>query len=250
MSISLSRSSSAADATRQELESSSGHSPHRPGSEPAAAKAAMISEYTERLRLLVQQSGGTKQVAMRSGVALSTLGSYLAGGEMKLSTARQLCAACDTSLGWLVGDDHAAPGVAVRDQPEGFVRIRTRSRRQMIDDAAPNLLFSAAWMKEHLDCAPENLVAMQVQDAAMEPTLRHGDLLLIDTAAAAISSLKLHVIELAGEWVVRRLECRLDGSIAVHTDGERYPPQLVAAAEQHSLKLVGRVVWKGSHAPL
>ncbi len=211
-------------------------------------KSALLGECTERLRTLVQQSGGTKQVATRSGVALSTLGSYLAGGEMKLSTAMQICAACSVSLSWLVGDD---PGESVRsDTRDAFVRIRRVSTRAVDPPDGGYMMFSAAWLRAELDCAPGTLLALQVHGTAMEPTLRHGDLLLIDTATPQFSSLELHAIEVDGELLVRRLERGLDGGILVHTERERFAAQIIPPHARDTLKLVGRVVWKGSRNPL
>ncbi len=211
-------------------------------------KPSVLRDCTERLRILVQRSGGTKQVALRSGVALSTLGSYLAGGEMKLSTAMQLCAACNTTLAWLVGDDSMIAGPAA-PQHRSLVGIRIM-RSGSDDHSGPPLMVSSDWLRARLDCAPERMIGLEVHGSAMEPTLHHGDLLLVDTGLSAVSSLALHVLEIKGELLVRRLERCLDGSLVVHTDNPRFTPRTISPEQHDALKLVGRVIWKGSSAAL
>jgi DNA-binding phage protein len=54
-----------------------------------------------RLRQAVRAAGGNQIVAERAGIPLSTLGSYLAGGEQKLSNTITLAEATGVRLEWL-----------------------------------------------------------------------------------------------------------------------------------------------------
>ena len=212
---------------------------------------AVADSTTRRLREVVHRSGGTKQVAARAGVALSTLGSYLAGGEMKLSTAKQLCAACGVSLAWLIGESQGPrPGW---DDAQGAELVRIPCARPATekdaDDATDTIAFSSAWIRG-LDRPAEQLQALKMQGSAMEPSIRPGDLLLIDTGVPAIASLEIHVIEVEGELLVRRLERCLDGSIVVRTDNDRFAPQVLAGSDRQALRIVGRVIWKGGSTAL
>ena len=207
---------------------------------------------TEKLRLVVHKSGGTKQVAARAGVALSTLGSYLAGGEMKLTTAKLICAACGVSLAWLIGESRSAELDGIDTGSEELIQIpcaRPQSDAGR-DDPACHIAFSADWVRTYLDRAPAQLLALEAQGSAMEPTVHQGDLLLIDTSSSVISSLEIHVVEVGGELLVRRLERCLDGSIIIRTDNDRFLPQTLAGSDRDALRVVGRVVWKGSSTPL
>ena len=212
----------------------------------------MPDSTTEKLRAVVHKAGGTKQVAARAGVALSTLGSYLAGGEMKLSTAKQLCAACGVSLAWLIGESRVAQPDGVLPGSEELMQIRCARPEADADQDSPAgyIAFSSVWVQTYLDRAPEQLLALEAQGSAMEPTIHQGDLLLIDTSAAVISSHEIHVIEVGGELLVRRLERSLDSSIIVRTDNDRFQPQTLAGSDREALRIVGRVVWKGSSTPL
>ena len=213
---------------------------------------------TDRLRQIVHGSGGTKRVAARAGVALSTLGSYLAGGEMKLSTAKQLCDACGVSLGWLIGESRTAHtedrGAAETGELARIPYMRPASMPPAPGrgggDRPSHVALCSTWMRAALDRPPEQLLALEAQGSAMEPTIHEGDLLLIDSGATGVASLEIHVIQLGGEYLVRRLERGLDGSIIVRTDNPRFAPQILAAGDGEALSILGRVVWKGSSMPL
>lgn len=71
----------------------------------------------ERLKEALGGAGGSKVVAEKSGVPLSTIGGYTRGGEMKLSNLRQLADATGVTVEWLAtgrgpmrpGEPPAAP---------------------------------------------------------------------------------------------------------------------------------------------
>ncbi|WP_428390350.1 S24 family peptidase [Lichenicoccus sp.] len=216
----------------------------------AAKPSALPTGCTERLRAAVQRAGGTKHVAIRSGVALSTLGSYLAGGEMKLATAMQLCAACNVSLAWLVGEMQAYPAQATSwhapGKPDGLVRVRRLASSDEVVHQFDGVLFDAAWLRAQRDCEPRHLAAFEAQSGAMEPAVARGDLLLIDTEDTDIQSLALHLVDADGELIIRRLERTLDGGVLVRTDRPRDPPQVIARGARETLRVVGRVVWRGT----
>ena len=65
-----------------------------------------------RLQLAVRNAGGRAAVAARARIPLSTLGDYLAGGEMKVSTLLTLAEACGVRLEWLAIGRHP-----MRDEP-------------------------------------------------------------------------------------------------------------------------------------
>lgn len=77
----------------------------------AGADSMQLESRSERLRLAVRAAGGNQIIAQKAGVPLSTLGSYLAGGEQKLSNTIALAKACGVSLEWLAtGEGPMRPG--------------------------------------------------------------------------------------------------------------------------------------------
>lgn len=79
-----------------------------PGSEPEVGSA----ERVQRLVQIVALLGGNRKAARLSGVPLSTLNGYLAGGGMKLVSAAALARAAGVRLEWLVsGQGPMTPSV-------------------------------------------------------------------------------------------------------------------------------------------
>jgi phage repressor protein C with HTH and peptisase S24 domain len=109
---------------------------------------------------------------------------------------------------------------------------------------------------------------MEVREDSMEPTIAKGDLLLIDRAfgvrparleraqeeqrsahdgiyAFRAQSLSDGAKPSTGLLVVRRIQYRLDGKLAVRCDNPKYPEEVYALESRDQPVPVGRVVWRG-----
>jgi hypothetical protein len=116
----------------------------------------------------------------------------------------------------------AGPGaVALDEQPVGQLR------------------FSARWLKDH-GLEPGQLSVIAVEGDSMEPTLRDGDEILVDTTPRPLRA-GIHVIRLDEVLLVKRLEPGA-GRVTVMSDNPAYRSSERAADE---VEVIGRVVWKG-----
>ena len=109
---------------------------------------------------------------------------------------------------------------------------------------------------------------MEVREDSMEPTIMKGDLLLIDRAfgvrpagleraqaeqrsahdgiyAFRAQSLSDGAKPATGLLVVRRIQYRLDGKMAVICDNPKYPEEVYALESRDLPVPLGRVVWRG-----
>lgn len=88
------------------------------------------------------------------------------------------------------------------------------------------------------------LVAVVVRGNAMAPTLRDGDIAIVDVKSRSVTRDGLYVLHHAGGLVARRLTIAADeGSVAVTCDNESFAaPETTAAA---GLAITGRIVWLG-----
>ena len=80
----------------------------------------------------------------------------------------------------------------------------------------------------------------------MEPTLRPGDIILIDKSNSAASRDGIYVIRIDNALLVKRVQ-RLPGNIIkISSDNPTYEPFEVNAADKHEdIAIIGRVVWTG-----
>lgn len=90
----------------------------------------------------------------------------------------------------------------------------------------------------------DDLTLLPMAGNAMEPTLRDGDLLLIDQSQRAAVCGKVFALAIDGRVLVRRLDAR-PGSLLVVADNRDYPLIKIPPAQMHTLRIVGRAVWLG-----
>lgn len=147
------------------------------------------------------------------------------------------------------GDDGAAPGGGRRlrqwvDIPRLPLGASAGQGALAGEEQAVGAFgFSAAWLRrQNLD--PAALSAIAVIGDSMEPTLRHGDEILVDRSVAVRSPRPgIHVVRLDDDsLLVKRLAFDKAGLIALISDNPVYPPIERAA---HTVHIIGRVVWKG-----
>jgi phage repressor protein C with HTH and peptisase S24 domain len=99
--------------------------------------------------------------------------------------------------------------------------------------------FSSRWLRE-MGLDPKALSAIRVTGDSMEPTLRDGDEILVDSRPSSLRD-GIHVVRLDDMVLVKRLETARSGRIALLSDNPAYRPIDCDAGE---VAVIGRVVWK------
>lgn len=111
------------------------------------------------------------------------------------------------------------------------------------------LSFKVYWIKQTMGLDPRQLALISVCGDSMEPTLKEGDLLLLDrrgfSVPGRVSSDAIYVLLRGEALVVKRLQCGFDGSITIQSDNPVYATQVLPAEKITHLKIIGRVVWVG-----
>ncbi|PTW61383.1 peptidase S24-like protein [Breoghania corrubedonensis] len=79
----------------------------------------------------------------------------------------------------------------------------------------------------------------------MEPTIRDGDVLLVDTSINAVRDNAIYVVVLGGLVLVKRLQIKRDGSLRLISDNDRFEAEDVPANEASDIHVAGRVMWYG-----
>ena len=209
-----------------------------------------------RLREAVQRAGGNNLVSAKAGVPVSTLGVYLRGGEWKVSAAIALAKACEVSLEWLVTGQQPAIETTQDELPaptnDRYVMIPRYDIRASAGSGTPVdqeallglISFDEVFLRRHLGMRPDTLVTIEATGDSMLPTIRDGDLLLVDTSNNDIQDGRIYVLSFGGLLSVKRLQVMPDGSIAVVSDNERYPVRIIDPTEHDPLRIVGRVVYQ------
>lgn len=156
------------------------------------------------------------------------------------------------SYGATSSADMKVPVIAVADENADYVIVpRLAARPSAGTGGGPDLAceqlgafaFARDWMRQHLGCSSGDLASVKVQGDSMEPTLAHGDEIVVDCSRRQVESAGVYVFLLRGELLVKRVQRRLDGALLVKSDNPAYEPEIVSSEKGDQLEVVGRVVW-------
>jgi transcriptional regulator with XRE-family HTH domain len=219
-------------------------------------------------------------LAVKIGVTPATLYRWLnAQFDPSLPKLDQLAEAMNVSLAWLVtGNGPADRRQAIRHALlEAYATTEFEPAGGVSEK--PPVAFYEPWLLELL-YGPLNEPAligaadlkvpllMEVREDSMEPTIGKGDLLLVDRSFGmrrvalersrsgqspydGIYAFRSRSLGQGGEsptglLIVRRVQYRLDGTMAVRCDNPNYPEEVYPLKAPNRPVPLGRVVWRGT----
>lgn len=108
------------------------------------------------------------------------------------------------------------------------------------------LHFKRDWIRHELHASPADLYLINVDGESMEPTLRPGDVILVDHRDQKQARDGIYVLRLDGALLVKRLQKLPGGIIEVTSDNPAYKPFKINADQVgDDFAIIGRVVWSG-----
>ena len=111
------------------------------------------------------------------------------------------------------------------------------------DAASGGIAFDAAWLRS-IGASPDTHKLIAVLGESMEPTLSHGDQIMVDSAAAQRPfRAGIPVIRLDGTLMVKRLALAPGGLLSILSDNAAYPSY--DSVPWADVEVIGRVVWAG-----
>lgn len=104
--------------------------------------------------------------------------------------------------------------------------------------------FRRDWLKHITDAPADKLAVINVAGDSMEPTLHHGDTVLVDMTQKYPRADGIYCITNDGELMVKRLQVDFaTRTITILSDNIRYPAQSGIIPDR--MQIVGRVIWYG-----
>lgn len=210
--------------------------------------------FGERISAAIQRIGTLVEAGKAAGVTDEQLARWRDGlSKPNLFGIAKLAEAAGMSVSWLANGEDAQ--VAPNQLPDGSEEISTIRRLDVVASAGPGasgamektlemVPFPRAFLRS-IGVSPASANIVTVAGDSMEPTLSAGDDLIVDTSVKRIKAEALYVLILDGEVVVKRAQRRVNGSILITSDNERYPPEEVTPEAARTLQVAGRVVWFG-----
>ncbi len=188
----------------------------------------------ERIR---QLRGGASRdhFAARLGIHKNTLARYENGERLPdAGILHRLCNMCEVSADWLIHDRGAGPVAG-----STWCLPETDHRH---DRAAP-LLLHRDWLQTQ-QLEPDRLLVRTMQGDSMRPTVADGELLFVLVLAGAAPSDGIHLVELDGQSMVKRLHGHGTQTAQLLSDNPGYPPiPLSADAAAPDWRIIGPVIW-------
>ena len=206
--------------------------------------------FAQRLKSL-QGELSERAFAMKVGISATSLNNYLNGQTPGVDKVVLIASACGVSVSWLItGRDE--PEARVEETVSDTVSIPYLDVRAAAgagatgnsEAAIGSVSFPRAFLRS-LGVNPANLRVLTARGDSMLPTISDGDPLVVDVSASRIGGAAIYVLVRDGEVIVKRAERRLNGSILVTSDNDRYPPEEINDASGIALNVAGRVIWHG-----
>ena len=184
------------------------------------------NDFSSRFSQLIESAGGIDKASKMMDIPpKTTLGFLKNASSVSLLPAARLCRILDVQVDWLVF------GTTSSD----FLQVNS------LDSSASFISLQRSWARSYLGA--ENLGAVLMNGDSMEPTIKDGDLILLDLG---------NIDPADGMFAVRHWETvaikRLSLSwtnLHISGDNPKYKPFEIKREELSTLEILGKVVWYG-----
>jgi transcriptional regulator with XRE-family HTH domain len=151
------------------------------------------NEFQKRMQWLAQQAGDVSKLARKTGLSITAVRNYLYGGEPTRTAIQKLARSMDVSIEWLV----SGKGSAQNDSKdsERLLRIPLFKSQDLANHLllknsvevnysalkTETLVIAAQKLEQIMYVSDPKLILIRMEDATMEPLVREGHIVFIDT---------------------------------------------------------------------
>lgn len=222
-----------------------------------------MATVSERLKLARSELGlKQEELAAQSGVSSRAYQGYEAGRSVPGGEAIEGFVRAGINANWLLTGEGPMLRTPATEEPAqshastGYVAIplfnevRAAAGPGALNGQVENpddaLMFKADWIRFELGARPEDLNLIRVSGDSMEPTLRAGDVVLIDHRARRPDREGIYILRLGEMLLVKRLQALPGGLVRVVSDNPAFAPWEISLEKIGSdMSIIGRVVWSG-----
>jgi phage repressor protein C with HTH and peptisase S24 domain len=218
-------------------------------------------QFGNRLRLAIDGES-VNSFAKRCGIPEATLRGYLNGKFPASDTALKIADAANVGLGWLIAErGPMRPSVSDPDQANSAQAASRTDDLTLIErldiEAAAGagayfdtektldfVAFQTSWLRSK-GINPAATRLLNVKGDSMEPTIRDGDMALVDTSISEIIDNSIYVIIVGQRLLIKRIHVLVTGALRLISDNNLYSPEDVQPNEAEFVRVAGRVMWYG-----
>jgi phage repressor protein C with HTH and peptisase S24 domain len=223
-----------------------------------------VREILDRISSIVGRQGDAN-LAEELGVQRTTVSSWKSRGKIPYEECWQVAQKSGVSMDWLLsgtGPRHREQNMVASENgdisfqfglPEGVVGVplmdvaASAGDGSFIDDenVTDLIFFDESWLWQTYHLRPKNLRILPVIGNSMEPTLRAGEMVLVDLIedAGRRPMDGIYVIRLDGGILVKQLQSLPGGQIKVSSENTSYDAFMVDLKEDGlDFMIIGRVM--------
>lgn len=106
--------------------------------------------------------------------------------------------------------------------------------------------FRQDWLRSEFQASPQDLFLIHVAGESMEPTLRPGEIILVDKRMTHVASDGIYLVRLDDSVLVKRLQKLPKGVIRVTCDNAAYQSFTISPTDPpDDFAILGRIIWAG-----
>ena len=224
--------------------------------------------FSLRVKEIIREVGSAEKLARMTGMSSRVIGQYAAGtSDPTRGKMVALAVAAGFNVLWLAtgegpkrkeGFEEKIPvqvspredadqsqeryaGTNGHDGATGTVESMWNGSNQSVD----YIHFKPEWIDKALGTSSDHVVLIKVKGDSMEPTLSHGDIVLVDTTDSGLKNDSLYVLQSRDLLLVKRIQYKTDGTVLIKSDNKMYESETISGDKMGQLDVVGRVVWYG-----
>lgn len=80
----------------------------------------------------------------------------------------------------------------------------------------------------------------------MEPSIRDGAIVLVDASKRKSREDGIYAVVIGDDVKIKRLQFGVSNLTLISDNSEKYPREIIGAADSELVKIVGKVFWTGS----
>lgn len=200
----------------------------------------------DRFKLMLERIGSLVRAGEIAGVSDEQVARWRDGkAKPNFGGIAAIAISAGMSLDWLTGNEPAV-GTADLTMIERLDVEASAGNGALVDNeqALDFVAFQTRWLRRK-GINPAAVRLLNIRGDSMEPTIRDGDIALVDTSIDDIIDNAIYVLVVGNRLLIKRIHILMSGALRLISDNAIYPHEDVPASEAEFVRVSGRVVWFG-----
>lgn len=208
----------------------------------------MKEEIAKRVQQAIAESDlSMSEIGRRLGISPQSVRAWKIGKAMpSIDRLADLARATGKSLAWIQGADVSMDQVEDDDNNVSIPLFNASASAGPGsipfdgDQIVKLVVVDKQWVRMNVNCtSTKNLSLITASGDSMDPTLRDGDVLFVDTGVTTFRSDSIYVARVNGELFVKRFQKLPNGRLMMISDNEKY--RSFELSPDDEVDLIGRV---------